>query len=363
MRLPQPRSSILEMEPYKAGKRAIEGIACPIKLSSNESLLGASPKVRDALVRASETLSLYPDGDCEMLRERIAARHGIDAGRIVCGNGSFELLALLGLAYLDQGSEALYSEHGFSFYKLVAQTNGARPVSAPDIGMKADVDAILERVSPKTRIVFLANPNNPTGTYLTNKEVKKLHANLPPHVLLVLDGAYAEYVRREDYEAGIDLVDASQNVVMTRTFSKIYGLACLRLGWCYGPAHVADVLNRIRGPFNVSGAAQAAGVAAIADTSFEKMVVEHNEKWRVWLNKEITSLGLKTTEGAASFLVIHFDKNGQKTAAEADRFLQSKGLILRRLQAYKLPHCIRMTVGLEDANRAVVAALKAFMSR
>ncbi len=360
---PRPRPSILDMVPYQAGQSAVDGIAHTIKLSANESPLGPSPKAREAFIQAAEQLSLYPDGGSQVLREAIAARYGLDVNRIVCGNGSDDLLSLLGHAYLDQGSEAIYSKYGFLFYKLVAQANGALPVPVPETEFKADVEAILEAVSSKTRIVFLANPNNPTGTYLTIQEVKKLRENLRPDILLVIDAAYAEYVRRSDYTPGIDLVSASENVVMTRTFSKIYGLASLRLGWCYCPMPVAEALNRIRGPFNVNSAAQAAGVAAMTNMAYEEKAVAHNEQWRAWLFDEITGLGLKVARSVANVLLIHFDQDGRKTAPEADRFLQSKGLILRRLEVYRLPHCLRMTIGLEDANRAVVAALSEFMGK
>ncbi|TDI65699.1 MAG: histidinol-phosphate transaminase [Alphaproteobacteria bacterium] len=360
MTIPRPQPSILAMEPYIGGQSTIDGVEGAIKLSSNESPLGAGPKAREAFLQAADQLNLYPDGAAQRLHDAIAARYGLDPDRIVCGNGSDDLLSLLGLAYLDVGSEAIYSEHGFLFYKLVAQANGAVPVSVPETDLKADVDAIMAAVSAKTRIVFIANPNNPTGTFLTIEEVKRLRDGLRSDILLVLDGAYAEYVHRDDYSAGIELVTNSENVVMTRTFSKIYGLASLRLGWCYCPVSVADALNRIRGPFNVNGAAQAAGVASLADTAHEEKAIAHNDHWRDWLFEEITKLGLKVTPSIANFLLIHFDAESPKSAPQADRFLQKNGLILRRLEAYGLPHCLRLTVGLEQANRAVIAALTEF---
>jgi histidinol-phosphate aminotransferase len=227
----------------------------------------------------------------------------------------------------------------------------------------ADVDAILAAVSERTKVVFLANPNNPTGTYVPFDEVKRLHRALPPHVLLVLDAAYAEYVRRNDYEAGIELVATCENVVMCRTFSKIHGLAALRLGWLYGPAHVVDALNRIRGPFNVNSAAIAAGIAAIQDTGHIETSRAHNEKWLAWLPDEIRKLGLEVTPSVANFVLIHFPDTKGRTAEDADAFLIRRGLILRRVKAYKLPNALRMTVGSEEANRLVVAALAEFMSR
>ncbi|MBN8964519.1 MAG: aminotransferase class I/II-fold pyridoxal phosphate-dependent enzyme, partial [Rhizobiales bacterium] len=238
---------------------------------------------------------------------------------------------------------------------------GAKPVEAPETDYTADVDAILARVTPKTKVVFLANPNNPTGTYLPFDEVKRLHKGLPPNVLFVLDAAYAEYVQRNDYEAGLELVATSDNVVMTRTFSKIHGLAALRLGWMVGPAHVIDAINRIRGPFNVNSAAIAAGVAAIEDAAHQQRSREHNGKWLAWLTEEIGKLGLKVTPSVANFLLIHFPQDKGRTAAEANAFLMKRGLILRQVGAYKLPHALRMSIGSEEANRLVVQALAEFL--
>jgi histidinol-phosphate aminotransferase len=236
-------------------------------------------------------------------------------------------------------------------------------VVAPEKNFTADVDAILARVSEKTKIVFLANPNNPTGTYLPFDEVKRLHRGLPGSVLLVLDAAYAEYVRRNDYESGIELVATSDNVVMTRTFSKIYGLAAVRLGWLYGPAHVVDAVNRIRGPFNVNAPAIAAGIAAMRDTAHVERAREHNAKWLPWLAEEIGKLGLAVTPSVANFVLIHFTDAKGKTAKDADAFLTKRGLILRQVGAYKLPNALRMTVGSEEANRLVVKALGEFLGQ
>jgi histidinol-phosphate aminotransferase len=248
-------------------------------------------------------------------------------------------------------------------YPIATLGSGATPVAAPEKSYTADVDAILAAVSERTKVVFLANPNNPTGTYVPFDEVKRLQRALPPQVLLVLDAAYAEYVRRNDYEAGIELVATSENVVMCRTFSKIYGLAALRLGWLYGPEHVVDVINRIRGPFNVNAAAIAAGTAAIADTAHIEAARAHNEKWLPWLLTEIPKLGLAVTPSIANFVLIHFPEIKGRTAEDADAFLTQRGLILRRVKAYKLPNALRMTVGSEEANRLAVAALAEFMDR
>jgi histidinol-phosphate aminotransferase len=297
------------------------------------------------------------------LREAIGRAFGLDPARIVCGAGSDDLLYLLARGYVADGDEAIYTRHGFNIYPIAVLSAGGKPVVAAETDYTADVDAILAKVSGRTKIVFLANPNNPTGTYVPFDEVKRLHKALPPHVLLVLDAAYAEYVRRNDYEAGIELVATSDNVVMSRTFSKIYGLAALRLGWIYGPAPVVNVLNRIRGPFNVNAAAMAAGIAAIEDSAHIETARAHNEKWLAWLTSEIRKLGLKVTPSIANFVLIHFPTTKGRTAEDADAFLMSRGLILRRVTSYHLPNALRMTVGSEEANKLVVAALAEFTGR
>ncbi len=358
---PQPRPGVLAIEAYVPGKSAAPGAAKIFKLSSNETPLGPSPKAVAAYKAVAAHLEDYPEGSAAELREAIGRVFGLDPDRIVCGAGSDDLLNLIADAYLADGDEAIHTTHGFLVYPIATLGSGATPIVAPEKNYTADVDAILQRVSARTKLVFLANPNNPTGTYLPFDEIKRLHRGLPPHVLLVIDAAYAEYVRRNDYEAGIELVATSDNVVMCRTFSKIYGLAALRLGWLYGPAHVVDAINRIRGPFNVNSAAQAAGVAAIQDTAHIEAGRAHNDKWLAWLLAEIPKLGLEVTPSIANFVLIHFPTAKGRTAEDADAFLTKRGLILRRVKAYKLPNALRMTVGSEEANRLVVAALAEFM--
>jgi histidinol-phosphate aminotransferase len=255
----------------------------------------------------------------------------------------------------------VFTTHGFLVYRIAILAAGGIPVVAEEVGYTASVEAILAKVTSRTRVVYLANPNNPTGTYLPFDEVKRLHAGLPENVLLVLDAAYAEYVRRNDYASGLELVATSENVVMTRTFSKIYGLANLRLGWMVGPAHVVDAVNRIRGPFNVNGLAIAAGVAALADEAHVATAMAHNDEWLGWLTREIEALGLTVTPSVANFLLVHFPQEKGRTAREADAFLSARGLVLRRVDAYGLPHALRLTVGDAEANRLVVAALREFV--
>ncbi len=360
---PKPRPGVLDIEAYVPGESTAPGAAKVYKLSSNESALGPSPRAIAAYKAAAEHLQDYPDGSATRLREAIGRAFGLDPERIVCGAGSDDLLNLLARAYLADGDEAIHATHGFLVYPIATLAAGAKPVVAPERNYTVDVDAMLAAVTKKTKVVFLANPNNPTGTYIAFDEVKRLHRGLPPHVLLVLDAAYADYVQRNDYESGIELVATSENVVMCRTFSKIHGLAALRLGWMYGPAHVVDAVNRVRGPFNVNAAAIEAGVAAIEDVEHQERSREHNTRWLNWLTQEIGKLGLTVTPSVANFLLIHFPETKGRTANEADAFLTARGLILRRVRAYKLPNALRMTVGSEEANRLVVGALKDFLAQ
>ncbi|MDP9138763.1 MAG: histidinol-phosphate transaminase [Pseudomonadota bacterium] len=357
---PEPRAGVLSIAPYVPGKSTASGGARTYKLSSNESALGASPTAIAAYHAAAGELERYPDGSAAALRLALAGHHGLNAERIVCGAGSDELLSLLAQAYLAAGAEAIYSAHGFLVYPIVIRASGATAVTVPERNHVADVNAILGSVSAATRMVFLANPNNPTGTYLPFDEVKRLHGGLPRHCLLVVDAAYAEYVRRNDYESGIELVSAFDNVVMLRTFSKVYGLAALRIGWAYCPAHVADVLNRVRGAFNVSAAAIAAAVAALSDGEHVERAVAHNTQWLAWLAREIRSLGFGVTDSVGNFLLVHFSAERSRGAAAADAFLSSRGLVLRRMEVYGLPDALRLTVGSEEANRAFIAALGDF---
>lgn len=360
---PQPRPGVLAIDPYIPGRSTAPGVGRVFKLSSNETPLGPSPKAVAAYHAIGEHLEDYPDGDSTALREAIGRAFGLDPNRIVCGAGSDELLNLIADAYLHDGDEAIHTTHAFLVYPIATRGSGATPIVAAEKNYTADVDAMLAAVSGRTKVVFLANPNNPTGTYVPFDEVKRLHRGLPPHVLLVLDAAYAEYVRRNDYEAGIELVATCENVVMCRTFSKIHGLAALRLGWLYGPAHVVDAVNRIRGPFNVNAPAMAAGIAALEDGAHLEASRAHNEKWLAWLTAEIRRLGLEVTPSIANFVLIHFPETRGRTAEDADGFLTRRGLILRRVKAYKLPNALRMSVGTEEANRLAVAALAEFVGK
>ncbi len=360
---PIPQPGILDISPYVPGKSSVPGNVKIHKLSSNESPLGPSPIAVEAYRELAEDMHLYPDGSATALREAIAGRYGLNADNIVCGAGSDELLQLLTRAYLGTGDEAIYTQYGFLVYPISIMAAGATPVVAPETEHTASVDEIINCVTDRTKVVFLANPNNPTGTYVPIDEVRRLHTALPEHCLLVLDAAYAEYVRRNDYEAGIELVATSANVVMTRTFSKAYGLAGLRLGWAYCPPAIADVINRIRGPFNVTLPAIACGVSAIEDTGHLQAAVTHNDTWVPWLERELTALGLPVTPSVGNFLLVHFLPENGVTAHEADDFLSTRGYVLRRLDGYGLPDALRLSIGTQEANEGVVAALAELLGR
>jgi histidinol-phosphate aminotransferase len=310
--------------------------------------------------RTADDMHRYPDPGWSALQAAIAKRYGLEAGRIVCGNGSDELIALLMRGYAGVGDEVLYSQYGFMMYPIATLSVGATPVVAPEKDFRTDIDALIARAGPKTKLCFVANPNNPTGTYTSASELARLRAGLPPHVLLVIDAAYAEYVSRNDYSAGAELVARHDNVVMCRTFSKIYALAGLRLGWAYCPPAVADVLHRVRGPFNVSAPAQAAGIAALDDLAFLDASRAHNDIWLPWLTKELEALGLTVTPSVGNFVLVKFP-SGAKNAAAANAFLNARAIIPRTVDNYGLPEHLRFTVGTEAEMRATVAALAEFL--
>lgn len=356
-----PRPGILDLVPYKGGESELAGFKTVIKLASNEGALGPSPKAIAALQEMAGSMHRYPDGGATRLRQTLGAHFGLDPERIVCGAGSDELLHLLAQAYAGPGNEVLYSRYGFLIYPIAATACGAKPVIAEEENLTASVDNLLAKVNERTRILFLANPNNPTGTYLPAAEVKRLRDNLPDHVLLVIDAAYAEYAGRGDYTPGAELVETSKNVVMTRTFSKIYAMGGLRLGWAYCSAEVADVLNRLRGPFNVSSAALEAGRAAIEDTDFVKESRRHNDTWRAWFEAEMVRLGLSVTPSVCNFVLVRFPDEPAHNAAAADAYLRSKGIIVRAMASYGLPHSLRVTIGREDEMKALTSALAEFL--
>jgi len=363
MTTPKIQPGIMDIAPYIGGESGIEGAERIIKLSSNESALGPSPDASGAFAEMSKQLHRYPDGDCAELRAAIAETFALDAKKIVCGSGSDEIISLICQAFAGPGDEVLYSEHGFLMYPISAKAAGATPVTAPEQNLTTDVDALLAAVTDATRIMFIANPNNPTGTYIPASEMQRLRDGLRDDVLLVIDAAYAEYVGRDDYVDGARMVEEHDNVVMTRTFSKIFGLGGMRLGWGYMPEAVADVLHRVRGPFNVNAAAQAAGAAAVLDTVFTAKVRAHNDTWLPWTRGQLMALGLKVTDSVGNFLLVCFDELPDHDAEAADAFLKRDGIIVRRMAGYGLPQCLRITVGTEDEMRAVIDSLSRYLGR
>ena len=344
------------VEPYLPGDFAVEGVSEVIKLSSNESLMGASPAVAAALSGIEGKLHTYPDSFSSDVREAIGHRYGLDPQRIVCEAGSEPLINLLAKAYAGPGDEILYSQYGFIAYKLAAEAIGATPVAATEANHTTDVDALVAKVGARTQIVFLANPNNPTGTHIPFSDVKRLREALPEHILLVLDAAYAEFNEGDTYRDGSELVnDDPGNVVVLHTFSKIYALAALRLGWAYAPLGISNILNQLRGVFTVSSAAQLAGVAALADTNHTDKVIEHTSKWRSWLTDALSNLGLKVLPSYANFVCVQFPS--MQAAEAADLALRRRGLIPRTLKEYDLPDCLRITIGFEKHCRTVVEIL------
>lgn len=363
MTAPTPRPGIMDIKPYVGGESALEGVTRVMKLSSNEGALGPSPKAMEALQALAGEMHRYPDGGATRVRKALATRWGVDAERIVCGAGSDELLGMLCRAYAGPGDEVLYSAHGFLMYAIAAKSCGATPVTAPETELTANVDHLLAAVTPRTKIVFLANPNNPTGTYLPAEEVKRLRAGLRDDILLVIDAAYAEFVSKNDYTPGVELVDAGTNTVMCRTFSKIYALGGLRLGWAYCPANIADVLNRVRNPFNVGSAALVAGVAALEDTAYMELCKSHNDYWLAWMQTELVKLGLTTTPSVCNFVLVRFAKDAGKDASAADAYLRARGVIVRAMGGYGLGEWLRITIGTGEENQEVVKTLAEFLAQ
>ena len=358
---PVVRPGILDIAPYVGGESKAHGASRVIRLAANEGALGPSPRAIAAYQALAPELHRYPDGNSAELREAIAECHGLDVGRIVCGTGSDELITLLARLYAGPGDEVVYSRHGFLMYPLAAMSVGAKPIAAPESNLTADIDALLAAVTPQTKLVFLANPNNPTGTYLPDAEIRRLHAGLPPHVVLVLDAAYAEFVDATDYESGIALVEAAANVIMLRTFSKIFALGGLRIGWGYTSPAIADALNRIRGVFNISSAGQAAATAAIRDQAFLERSRTHNATWRHWTINALRELGLEVVPSVTNFVLVRFPDDPRYNADSVWDALKRSGILTRKMHSYGLPQHLRITIGTEEEMRITVAAIAEFL--
>ena len=358
---PRPRPGILDIEAYVGGASKIAGQNRAVKLSSNEGAFGTPPGAQAAWAAAASEGFRYPDGGATELRRAIGARFGLDPGRIVCGAGSDELIYMLALAYGGAGTELLMTQYGFSVYEIAGRYAGCRIVKARERGLTADVDALLAAVSPATRLVFLANPNNPTGTMLPQSEVERLRRGLPPDVLLVLDAAYAEYVDAPGYDPGVKLVEAGENTVMTRTFSKVFGLGGARVGWCYGPPAVIDVLNRVRSPFNVTLAGQNAAIAALAEPGWVEKGRQHNSEYRAWLSERLEAVGIRVPQSFGNFILADFGT--PERAVQADAALKSRAVIVRSVASYGLGRYLRITIGTAEECELVAEALAAFMAQ
>jgi len=357
------KSTIMDIVPYKPGKSTISDGRKPVKLSSNESPFGTSDKTKLAIVEAAANQFRYPDGGCTILRSKLAETHNINMDNIVCGAGSDELISLICDAYAGEGDEVLCSEYGFLMYPISAMKVGAKAVFAKETNLRTDINNIIDSITDRTKIIFIANPNNPTGSYISNEEMTYLHKKIPENIILVIDSAYAEYVNKDDYDCGIKLVQSSNNVIMTRTFSKIYGLGGIRLGWAYCPDSIADVLNRVRGPFNVSNIAQNAGIAALSDVDFLQESIEHNKKWLGIMAESLGKIGIKSYPSAANFILVEFPEEEEFNAQNANKFLLSKNIIGREMTAYKLPKCMRFTIGTEEENKLLLKTLENFLNK
>ncbi len=354
----QPQGGIMDIALYQGGKSHVDGVANVVKLSSNENPLGAAPAAVQAVTDSASALTLYPSTDHGGLRRAIAEVHGLDVDRIICGVGSDEVIAFLCQAYVGPGTEVVHTEHCFGMYRISTLAAGGTPVEVPERERVTDVDAILSACTDRTRLVFIANPNNPTGTMISGAEVARLADGLPEQALLVLDGAYVEYVEGFDGHAG--LVDSRQNVVMTRTFSKIYGLGGLRVGWGYAPAHVIDVLNRVRGPFNLSSTALLAAEAAVRDQEWVSYCRSENARWRAWLAEALAEVGVPSDSSCTNYLLARF-RDADEAQACRD-LLEQRGLLVRYTASFNLPSALRITVGDEAACRRVAEAVRDFKS-
>ena len=360
MTAPKAHDWIQEMAPYVPGRSTVEGIEEPVKLSSNESVFGASPNAVEAFRATSDNLMRYPDANSNDLRDAIAGTYGLEADKIICGAGSDELLTLLIHTYAGPGDEVIYSQYGFMVYPIQTRAVGATGIAVPNKNWAADIDGIIEAVSEDTKIIFIDNPNNPTGAYNTWTEIERLHAAIPESVVLVLDAAYAECVTEDDYEAGESLVARADNVIMTRTFSKMYALAGLRVGWAYGAPEIIDMLNRVRMPFNVCVPGHPAAIEAVKDQAHLEASVAFNTRWRNWLTLEFGALGLQAVDSQTNFVLVEFPK-GNKCAAACNEFLTSRGYLVRALPP--LPDHLRVSIGTEDQNKGLIALIAEFLGQ
>ncbi len=353
--LPVPHAGIQAISPYIGGEAKVAGHTQPLRLASNENPLGCSERARAAYLQAAHELHRYPDGNAAGMRAAIGAAYDLDPAQIMCGAGSDELIALLCKAYTQPGDEVLYPQYGFLMYRLSALTVGAIPVAAPAHGLDADPATLFAAISPRTKIIFLANPNNPTGTWWPADKLAAFIAAVPAHIVIALDNAYTEYVTEPDYSDGIEYIAQYPNVIILRTFSKIYGLAALRLGWAYGSAAVIDALNRTRGPFNVNAPAQFAGIAALQDQNFVQASITSNAAGKETFIAAMHNSSVTMHASVGNFMLL--DYGMAERASHVHNYLKENGILVRPMDSYGLPHCLRMTIGLPEDMQYVAATI------
>ena len=344
------------------GLSKVEGHERVIKLSSNENPFGPSPLAVAAALAELDTMHLYPEAGQTALRKAIGQRFALDPGCLFCGAGSDQILAMLVQAYTEPGDEVVFSVNGFAKFKLYAMSVGAVPVAVADRDFVADVDAILAAVTDRTRLVALANPDNPTSTCIDGGELRRLHNGLPDNVLLVIDAAYADYVGSANYEPGGGLVSHAENVVMSRTFSKIFALAAMRIGWVHAPAHVIDVLKRLEPSFPLTAMAMAAAIAALDDVEHTTRSQQHNDVWRARFRTNLRELGLHVYPSQTNFVMVRFSDEAGRGAEAADAHLLSRGIIARRFLAPAFEDCLRITIGMADDMTTTTDALTEFLA-
>ena len=348
---------------YEAGISKLADRKKVVKLSSNEGAFGTSTKVKKILKKFENKIFRYPDPESKKLKEIISKKHNLNKNNIICGNGSDEILTTIAKIFSGPGDEILYSEYGFLMYPIASQLAGAKGVKVKDINYRNSLKNFFKAITKKTKVIFIANPNNPTGTYLTKTELNEFILKLPKRILLVIDAAYAEYITKKDYTSGKDLVQKNNNVIMTRTFSKIYGLAGLRLGWAYCPRHIADIFNKVRQPFNINLAAMKAGIAALNDKNFYIKSIKHNTYYLNWLTSEIIKLGLIPIPSTTNFILVKFPSKGKYSANNVNSYLLSKGIIVRKVDNYGLKDFLRISIGRKNELIELIKFLKIYFKK
>jgi len=353
----------LNIEPYKPGKSSIKRLNDVTKLSANESALGVSPKVKKIILNKKFSFSKYPDGKSKELINQISRKFKCNKNKIICGSGSDEVIQMLCQLFLNPKNEVIVPQFSFLMYRIYANIVGAKVIYAKEKKFKISITEILKKVTKKTKMVFLANPNNPTGTYLNQIELIKLRKKLKKNILLVVDDAYAEYMKNSDYKSGLDLFNNKNNVFILRTFSKIYGLASLRIGWGYGDKKIINALNLIKPPFNINEIAQVAAIESLKDTKFINRSIRHNIIYAKKLKKFLEKFNIKSNKVSANFLLLDFNKC-KFTAKYFYEKLKMKGIILRSTEyGYKIKNMLRLTIGSRTDCLKFISAVESIFKK